>query len=140
MGIFSGIEKAKATEGGVYVLPGVYRFRILALKQGRARAGWNFFVAEFLVLESSNPDRPVGSVCSWMVKMDPANLETALGNIKRFASIATDTAVDLIDEPGLEMLTSAENPCAGVDIRCSAVNTLTRAKKDFTKCTWLAAA
>lgn len=139
MSIFGGIKDAKASGASAYLVPGVFLFEVLALKTGKARDGRNFFVAEFKTLESSAPERPVGSVQSWMVMLDARYMETALGNIKTFISVLTETPVHEVDEAGVEMAVSADNPCAGSRIRCSAVDIKTKGGKDFTKPTWLPA-
>lgn len=136
MSVFAGIGKVKASEGGVYVIPGVYACEIQALKAGKARDGIPFFVAELLITESDNAQRPVGSMMSWMVKLSPLYLETALGNIKGFLSVVADLPQSDIDEGGVEAAVSAANPFAGHKIRCSATEITTRAKKPFTKVTW----
>src|ERR1700743_3243694 len=82
---FGGIHEAKFSEGGVWILPGVYRFRVLACKHITSRAGKDGFVVELEVLESNVAERPTGSTCSWIVMLDK---EPALGNVKQFASTA----------------------------------------------------
>lgn len=138
MGMFSGIDKAKSAEGGVYPVPGVFDLEVVALKAGKTRAGKNFFVAEFEILASSVQDaRPVGSLMSWMVMIDPAYLDTALGNIKGFLSVLTGIPHAKIDEAGVEDAVSAGNPCKGMRVRAAFNNIKTKAGKDFTKATWV---
>jgi len=135
MGMFATIKEAKVSQGSVYLKPGVYKTKINACKSGKTRAGIGFFVVELEAIESSNPDLPPGSACSWMVTLDK---EPALGNIKSFLSIATDTPEEQIDEAGVELVCSAANPLKGTLLKCSAINIKTKAGKDFTKCNWQA--
>lgn len=139
MSIFCGIKDAKASGASAYLEPGVYLLEVLALKTGKARDGRNFFVAEFKTLESSNDGRPAGSVQAWMVMLDARYMETSLGNIKSFLATLMSIPASEVDEAGVEMAVSADNPCAGMQVRCSAVNIKTKNQKDFTKATWLPA-
>lgn len=130
MGLFSGIKDAKVSRGGVYLEPGVYTARVEACKSGVTRKGAGFFVVEMTVLESNNPKFTKGSSVSWMVVLDK---EPSLGNIKHFAAIATNTPEDEIDEAGIELIVSAENPLRGTILEISATNIKTKAGGDFTK-------
>jgi hypothetical protein len=135
MGRFGNIGSAKSSQGGVYLLPGKYALECKANKTGITRDKREFFVAEFTILESSNPDRPVGTSVSFMVMLDK-NIETALGNIKGYVAGLFDIPEQEVDEAGVETLVTAANPGAGMKVRCEAANIKTRANKDFTKVTW----
>lgn len=132
MGLFSKIDKASSSKGGVYLFPGVYALECKANKVSQTRDGRAFFVAEFTILESSNPERQVGTSCSFMVMLDK-NLETGLGNIKGYISGLYDIPEAEVDEAGVELLVSAENPGQGCKVRCECTNIKTKAGKDFTK-------
>jgi hypothetical protein len=133
MGLFSGIKEAKPSQGGTYLEAGIYQSRIDACKSGKARDGIGFFVVELEHLQSNNPHHPAGSRVSWMVKLDPSYLETALGNIKTFLAVAGDCDESEVDEAGTELAVSAANPLKGVVLNISATNIKTKAGKDFTK-------
>jgi hypothetical protein len=132
--MFSGIEKALVSEGGVYILPGNYTLRILRCKAGTTRKGVGFFVAEFETLASDNPERKQGCQQSWFVGLDK---DAAMGNIKGF--IATVEGVDPaeVDEDAVELIVSERNPLMGREVKCSANNIKTRAGGDFTLCRWM---
>lgn len=134
MGIFSGIDKATPSEGGVYLLPGQYVVEIVKCKSGTTRKKLDFFLSELRVLQSSNPERPVGSLCTWFVGIMPDT--GALGNIKRFLAIANDVEDADVDDAGAEMAVSDTNPLAGTLLRADAVNVKTRAGGDFTRVSW----
>jgi hypothetical protein len=136
MGLFAGIKDAKVSQGGVYLKPGVFTTRIEACKSGKTRANVVFFVVELDILESNNSELPPGTRCSWMVTLDK---EPALGNIKAFLAVATDSKEEEIDEAGVELVVSADNPLKDTIVRVSAVNIKTKAGTDFTKCTFLPA-
>lgn len=151
MGIFGGIKEARYSEGGVYLLPGVYRLQVVVCKQLRTRTQKDAVVVEFKVLESSTPERPVGSSVSWMLTFDK---EPAMGNFKQFLGVALKwinpaATEDMIDESVCEYASGPANPLGGIAanptatpptpaitpviIRCSAANTKTKANRDFTK-------
>lgn len=132
MGLFGKIKDAKSNGGGIYFLPGTYALECRANKTGKTREGREFFVCEFTILESSNPERPVGTSVSMMVMLDKY-LETALGNIKGYIAALYDVPEDEVDEAGVEELVSAANPGAGIKVRAVASNTKTKKGGDFTK-------
>lgn len=132
MGRFSKIKDAKSNGGGIYFLPGKYALECRANKTGETREGRSFFVAEFTILESTNPERPVGTTMSMMVMLDKY-IETALGNIKGYVAALFGIPEAEVDEAGVETLVSAENPGAGMKVRAIASNTKTKQGKDFTK-------
>jgi hypothetical protein len=133
MGIFGKIGEAKFSDGGVYLLPGVYRLKIKSVKQDKARAGFEYVAVEFEVVESTCIERAPGSICSWMVKLSPDYVETALGNIKQFMSSAAGCSMEQVNEQIAEAIVSDKQPLAGRYVRASAVNIKTKRKTDFTK-------
>lgn len=132
-GLFSGIEQARTSEGGVYLTPGNYTLEIQAVKTGRTRQNRNFFVVEFNIIESDVPDRKAGMNASWMTMLD---FDAALGNIKKFVAVAAGVEIADVDEPGVEAVVSESNPLKGTKIRCQAVNVKTQRGGDFTKVTF----
>lgn len=133
MGLFSGIKNAKSNGGGVYFLPGTYVLECVAVKTGQTREGNKpFFVAEFTILESSNPERPVGTSVSYMVMLDKY-IETALGNVKQCVAALFGVAEADVDEAGVEEAVGPSNPAKGARVKATASNIKTRAQKDFTK-------
>lgn len=134
MGLFTGIDKASYSENGVFFVPGNYVVEILKCKSGTTRKKVDFFLAEARILQSSNPDRPVGSRATWFVSII---LDTsALGNIKNFIAVASDIDEKEVDDAGAEMVVSDAQPLNGTILRATAVNLKTRAGKDFTKVSW----
>jgi hypothetical protein len=136
MGInaYGGISEAKFSEGGTYVLPGVYRFKVLACKHIKMRTGKEAFVVELEVMESTNPERMPGSTCSWMVTLDK---EPALGNVKQFITTACACKDDQVNEAAVLLIVSEQNPLKGTVLRAAATNIKTKAGRDFTKVKWL---
>jgi hypothetical protein len=151
MGIFSNIDSAKGSEKSNYFLPGVYTAEIQRCKQGRTRKGVDFFVAEFKLLESSNPERAAGSSVSYMVMLpagDDEKMRLGLGNVADFmraglAAFAAQTegvtmepSTVPLDEETAEKVTGEENMLAGVVIKAEAFNAPTKAGTDFTRLKW----
>ena len=138
MGIFDGIEQAEFFEGGKYVAPGLYLAEIIKVKQALTRKKRPFYVVEMRVLESSNlTEHPIGTSFSWMSMLDQ---DAALGNIKHFVSVASETPIKEVKVADAEDSCSEENPLAGVKVRVSAVNIKTKKsgyKDDFTKVTFM---
>jgi hypothetical protein len=132
MGLFGKIKDAKSNGGGIFFLPGTYELECRANKSGKTREDRPYFVAEFTILASTNPERPVGTSVSFMVMMDKY-LETALGNVKGYVAALYDVPEDEVDEAGVEALISADNPGAGLKCRATASNTKTKKGGDFTK-------
>lgn len=134
MGLFSGIDKASYSENGVFFLPGNFVVEVLKCKSGTTRKKVDFFLAEVRILQSSNPERPVGSKVTWFVSIVPDT--SALGNIKNFIAVASDIDEKEVDDAGAEMVVSDAQPLNGTLLRASAVNLKTRADRDFTKVSW----
>jgi hypothetical protein len=134
MGIFDGIGNAQYFEGGKYLTPGLYKAKIVKVKQAMTRNKRPFFVVELNIQESSSlKEHPIGSDASWMVMLDQ---DAALGNIKHFISVASETPIDQVQAADAEDACSEANPLADVEIRCSATNIKTKSSgytKDFTK-------
>lgn len=91
MGIWSGSGSAQTNQGGPVVLPGQYLVEIEAVKTVES---WNkkdvFFVAELMIIESSNPERPVTSRMSWTFNMDNPNRTFCQAKAKDFMLKAAD--------------------------------------------------
>jgi hypothetical protein len=136
MGItaFGGIEKSTFSEGGVYVLPGVFRVKVLACKYQRTRTQKDAFIVEMEILESSHKDRQPGSIMSWIVTMDK---EPALGNVKQFVATAAPCSMDAVNEEGVLFIVSDKNPFKGRILRIAASEITTKAGRPFTKVKWL---
>lgn len=134
MGLFNkiGDKNIHSNGGGVFFEPGSYELECRVNKSDKTREGRPYFVAEFTILASTNPSRPVGTGVSWMVMLDKY-LETALGNIKGYVAALFGMPEAEVDEAGVEALISAENPGMGLKCKATASMTKTRGQKDFTK-------
>lgn len=138
MGVFSGIENAKATEGGNYLKTGVYDLEVIRLSVGTTRKGVPFFAADFKVLGSNNPDHKPGEVVNWFVGFDK---EPALGNVKAFAvaCLSSEGAVDpaTITEKVMESLVDKGGEAVvGTQIKCQVTLVDTRGGGKYSKHLW----
>jgi len=98
------------------------------------KRGRKFFAAEFDVVTTTSPDFKEGDLVSWLVDMDHG--ETALSNIKAFASAVLDCDEDEVNETTMEKLIGPEQPASSVRIKANAFIIKTRAGNDFTKIRW----
>ena len=131
--------------GGVYLLPGDYKLKVREVKNGKAESqGWDFFLAEMEVVESTNPDRPAGMVVEWMVAFKNAQYaKTYVGNVKNFLwavfnGFDPSVQPEAITDKVWALATSEGQPLRGKTVQCSAVD---KAKKhtpneNFTRITF----
>ena len=146
MGVFGNKSLNEATAptgGGYYFLPGEYEIEITAFKRIVTRKKGPMILAETLILESNNADRPVGSRPTWAQLLEGDSADVAPQNIKMFLSAACllnifadkdakDIAAVDWDTFGGEAIAS-ENPLAGCRGRGVATGTTSKKGSDFTK-------
>lgn len=140
MGLFTGIEDAKISAGGVYFVEGLYRVEILKVTTLVSRTKENLFIVETEILSSTSSERKVGTSCSWVVNLKQ---DAALGNIKAFIAAANgidpadaEQVKNEITEEVVEFACSEDNPLAGTELNLECVPIKTKAKKDFTLHKW----
>ena len=138
MGVFSGIENAKSTEGGNYLKPGVYDLEVIRLSVGTTRKGVPFFAADFKVLGSNNPDHNANEVVNWFVGFDK---EPSLGNVKAFAVAcrSSEGPVDpaSITEKVMESLVDKGGEAVvGTQLKCQVTLVDTRGGGKYSKHLW----
>lgn len=141
MSLFKGVNNAAMSLGGIYLNDGhKYLLEISATKLVTGRKGDNFFVGEFVVVESDDPKLGTGSKPSWVCAMKQ---DAALGNI--LAYIGSAMGINPQDETRLrgevtedvsELVVSAKNPLRGKHIGVVTKTVKTRAGGDFTKHYW----
>ena len=136
---FKGLEQAEVYESGVFMLPGLYLLKVAAIRlvASTKDEGRYFFVVEFVVLQSTNADRPEGMTVTWMVDMSKP--KTALSNVQAFLRGISPTASKSMLTPSLiEKLCDEAQPAKGNNIKAEAFIIQTRAGNDFTKIRWTA--
>jgi len=151
---FEGARDATPSRGGVYMKPGNYRVQIQASKWIKGQLGKNFFIVEFKILKSDNPEVPVGAQRSWVVDMSTSNVMRG-PNVKGFIAAVSgvdgslDDAADRIEEywraqSGADLgfeaimgeLVIDQNILENVEMDLECVNISTRTGGEFTKFNW----
>jgi hypothetical protein len=141
MGVFKGIEEAKATEGGNYLKPGIYDVEIVRLKVGKTRKGVAFFASDLRVIGSNNPDHRVGEIVNWFVGFDK---DAALGNVKAFATavLSGEAPVDpqTVTEQVMEaMVDKGGEDVAGTRLKVQVTLVDTKGGGKFSRHLWFPA-
>jgi hypothetical protein len=156
MGMFDGIEDATVSKSGQYFKPGNFLVELKAVKQqdSATAPGKQFFIIETQVLESSNPDIPVGNERSQVITMGQT---MSLPNVKAFMAAVSgvdpnaddvNAQVEAYWMPKLggqhtsfdkicELVVGPANPLAGLKLRlvCEEIQTK-GTKQPFTKHLW----
>lgn len=137
MGLFSGVEKAKASLGGNYLKPGNYRVRIDKVKQGESRKNGGFIAVEMTILEvlSTTEDKPhlPGEQATYMYM---TKFDSFLGNWKAFVMGVMDCNEAEVTEEESAKIIGETQPFSGLTVPVQAVNVKTKAGGDFTKAIW----
>lgn len=140
MGIFSGVESAKASLGGNYLKPGNYRVRIDKVKSGESRTNGGFIAVEMTILEvvDSPAETPhvVGEQATYMYM---TKFDSFLGNWKAFVMGITNCEESEVTEEDSDSIVGEKQTFSGLEVPVQAVNIKTKAGKDFTKAIWGAA-
>ena len=129
---FDRIGDSNPNDGGVYPEPGVYPMLYVdVLKMIKSRKGEDVFIAEFGVINSDVPDRPVGSRMSWVANFKH---DAAPGNVRSLLSAIMGVSINDVDSQGSQFAVSDKNPCHGRLVRLSATQITTKAGNPFTLC------
>lgn len=141
MGVFTGIEEAKSTEGGNYLRQGMYDVEVVRLSVGKTRKGIPFFAADLKILGTNNPDHRIGEIANWFVGFDK---DAALGNVKAFtvAMLSSEGAVDpaSITEAVMESLVDKGGEAvAGSRVKVQVTLVETKSGGTFSKHLWFPA-
>lgn len=145
MGLFDGLQNAQVFERGQYLTPGEYTLEIQKTIAKRSQNSGDVFIVEFTILESNNPEKPVGSRASWVQSFK--NVTIALSSIKEFllAALGVDTSdkAKLREvEPRIEdimntcVASPGDNPLTGERIKVSVVNVTTKKGGPFSRHDW----
>ena|SRR5579885_1275578 len=136
-GKFSEMRNAKATVGGVYLLPGIFLVEIQRCKSDVTRRGIGNYIVEFRIVESTCADRAVGSTASWYQGLDK---EGVFGRIKSFLMAVNGVEEhELSDdewEKAAEESVSEANPLAGARVRVQVTEATSKAGKKVHNHAW----
>lgn len=140
MGMFKGVEGAKASFDASYLRSGHYLLRIDRVKADKTRTKDDFLAVEMTVLhtfadssvhqaDASKWHRPGESVSHLMM----AKHDSFLGNVKAMVSSLMGCHEAEVSEKDCEEISSPEQPMGGMVIEVTGRDILTRAGKPFTK-------
>ena len=110
-------EKAKPPVQGLVPLPGDYVVEILKVKMEKSFKGHNVFIANFLILESDNPERPARSKMDYVMPITNPYPETKLGNIRGFLAAAYGCEWKEVDAKKSAAACRSDQPLRGVKVR-----------------------
>jgi hypothetical protein len=158
MGRFAGLGGIRTNTGGVFFVDGDFLVDLTEVKFIKNRKNIDCFIVAGAIVSSTSPDRIPGTVCSQVIALSPDYYETAMGNIKQFASavlgiespdtyvadvdptIVGDTPAEATDrfwDEALEALIADEQPAKGLRLRLNCVTIITKTnKKPFLKHFW----
>lgn len=140
--LWAGLNVAPTFEGGTYLGPGVFDVQVDRCLLKQTQKSGIGFIAELTVLESSNPDHPVGVQRGWFQKMNTApSLPAVKAFLLAVLGIDTDDAAKVADVSGkletlMPRIAGAENILAGwrVHVQCTMIKT--GKGGDFTRHDW----
>jgi hypothetical protein len=113
MGMFAGISEVEVRQKNRYVEPGNYIVEITAVKSGRAQQSEKpYFVVEFEVEESDNPEFDPGAAICWM-KMVHQYKKYFLEDVKGFVATALGVSAEEVTEEVCEYVSGEDQPLIG---------------------------
>ena len=116
--LFAGIEKVSAKNNkGEFFPEGAFLLEVKRVIEHTKQTGAKFFIAEFKVLESSNPTMPVGANGTWMETFK--FIDKGLANVKNFilAAAGGNYSPEDVTEEVAQSVVGPENPLAGNKVR-----------------------
>lgn len=136
MSFFDGIEEAKTSDRNPFIEPGIYLLEVQKITAFNGKNKVPTFAAEFKVLEAqttTGTPNAVGSTVSYVEKLTK---DTALGNLKDFASGLSGRPKSSITKNDMDLLVSEKQPAKGVKVRVEAFKTPTKAGGEYTVKRW----
>lgn len=143
MGLFTGVENAKMSEGGIYAQEGRYEVEVKTMKMITSRKNENFMLVEFEVLSAKKTggEEPTGNgvTCGYMMN---AGQDSFLGNAKAVVTAATaelsgeDFDAVKVTTADMDLAVSSENPFSGVKLNLDVVKVKTKKGTDYSKHIW----
>mgnify|MGYP003657629459 CR=1 FL=1 len=137
MSAYEGIEEvtsARRSQGEtVWIKPGKYDLEIVRVKDGKADQGEGrpYFVADFEVVTSTNPDIEVGDQISWMTTRGKFK-QYFLQDVKNFIAAATESHPNDVTSDVVSECTSDSQPLVGFLMKADAYNKPSKQGNDFT--------
>lgn len=97
---FKGIGEAEVSRKSTYLKDGVYLLKVKECRIKKMFGKGDSFLAEFEIVESSNPDFKPGISTAWFQKMDPPNM--SLPALKGFAYACLGISTAATDKDAVE--------------------------------------
>lgn len=119
-----------------------YKLKVNRLTLDKAEfKGFEFFLAEFEVLESDHPEFPPGSLCCRMFpfhgdKKSKIKDEKTAKEMMAFFCALTGLPAGDIKKPDILDACSPKQPMAGYSVQVHALHHKAQSGSDFTKCIW----
>ena len=138
MGMFSGIKDAKANFGSNYEREGQYLMMIRRVKLGQNRGKEWFVAVEKVCLDMIDPGKEpkphtVGEQCSHLLCDYGPSKDSFLPNYKAMIMGVMGVTETDVDEETCDLITSDEQPLAGMIVQMQNHNIVTKKGTDFTK-------
>ena len=117
MSLFKGIKDTPIRETAEYFPEGKFTVSVNRVKQHEKQTGQKYFIVEFKVLDSTNPQMPAGSTAQFMETFK--FIPKGLARVKQFIVAASggDFSADDVTEEVAEMVVSEKQPLAGKTLR-----------------------
>jgi len=137
MSVYEGIEEVasqRRSQGDtVWIPPGKFELEIVRVKDGKADQGEGrpYFVADFEVISSSNPNVEVGDQISWMTTKGKFK-QYFLQDVKNFIAAATASNTNDVTADVVSECTSDNQPLVGMVVMADAYNKPSKQGNDFT--------
>jgi len=134
MGIFDGIEKARASKGGNYERAGRYYEYVRRVKLDKNRKGIEFIAVEKVVLQviALDPVEEPHGVGEQITHLLMSDKDSFLGNVKAMIGAMFGEDADAVSAADAEMVVSDTQPAAGLVIEVNNRQITTKAGQPFT--------
>jgi len=144
MGMFKNVKDAKANFGANYEREGNYIMFVRRVKLDKNRNDEWFVAVEKVAIECINPGaepKPhrVGEQCSHLLCNYGKGKDSFLPNYKALIMNVFDVPEDEVDEDACDLVTSDDQPMAGIFLEMQNKNVVTKEGKDFTRIKYIRA-
>lgn len=115
------IGSSTVQESSARLLPGNYLLQVDLFKTTTSKKnGHTYFIAEFDIVESSNPERPVGTHVGWARDLNGNFPEANAGECKSLIAATLNADPKDVDSETSRAAVSPQNPAKGRLVRCEA--------------------
>jgi hypothetical protein len=136
MGIFNNIKNTAAARArGAFFVRGIYLCRVVTCRHVASKVGTDeFFVVDFDVIESNNPELEPGCSATWMAKLTGKFPALALADVKAFIMAATGAAEQDVGETEvMDAIDGDGSALSGQVVRVQVEDVVTKSGASFSK-------